>query len=192
MVRRFCKKIFLKDDDILHSLNFNIFLKSREVILQEDKIIYFDYRKFNYKEELNNYYQKKDKKIYMYISKSDKIMQLLNNIFLYLSLPKEKLLFKIEKNTIYINIYKLIKLYKIKKNFNVISFFKYFDWIKNVEKIEEDILKIDLADNEYLKYEYDILQEKFCVIMASKKDNEFVIINPIDKIIKIGIKLSYY
>lgn len=62
MVRRFCKKIFLKDDDILHSLNFNIFLKSREVILQEDKIIYFDYRKFNYKEELNNYYQKKIKK----------------------------------------------------------------------------------------------------------------------------------
>lgn len=192
MFKKSYKKIFLKDNDILHSLNFNIFLNSRECVLQDDKIVYCDYRKFNYKEELNGYYQKKDKEIFLYVSKLDKIMQLLNNIFLYLNLPKEKLLFRVEKNIIYINIYKLVEIYNTKTTFDFITFFKKFSWIKDVKKTKDNLLQIEIIDKNFLIYRFNIIEEKFFVITASRKENEFIIINPIDKIIKIGIKLSYY
>lgn len=41
-------KIILSDEDILHSLNYNIIIRKRECNLSKDNILYTDYMAFNH------------------------------------------------------------------------------------------------------------------------------------------------
>lgn len=112
----------------------------------------------------------------------------MNNIALYLEIPTQEILYKEELNIVYCNIYKLVEKYDITKKFNFITFFKKYDWITECKKSDDNILKIELIDKDILFYSYNILEEKYFVIIASKNENEFVILDPIDCVIKFGIK----
>ena len=188
MFRNKINKITLNEKDILHSLNYNIFLHSINCILDQDNIIYTNFKVFNHQSEIKNYYSEKDNILELYVMKLDKLKQLINNIALYLNIPKDEILYKYEKNIVYVNIYKLVKKYKIKKKFNFIIFFKTFDWIDKVIKLDDDSLKFVFPYSETLIYKYKILKKKYFVITASRNENEFIILDPIDSKIKIGIK----
>lgn len=70
MFKKKTENILLADEDILHSLNYNIILTSRENSLTREKILYSTYKVFNYQSEINEYYSKKDDKLYIYILQS--------------------------------------------------------------------------------------------------------------------------
>lgn len=188
MFKKKTENILLADEDILHSLNYNIVLTSRENSLTREKILYSTYKVFNYQSEINQYYSKKDDKLYIHIAKLDKLKQLMNNIALYLEIPTQEILYKEELNIVYCNIYKLVEKYDISKKFNFITFFKKYDWIIECKKSNDNILKVEFIDKDILCYSYNILEEKYFVITASKNENEFIILDPIGCVIKFGIK----
>lgn len=70
MFKKKTENILLADEDILHSLNYNIILTNRENSLTREKILYSTYKVFNYQSEINEYYSKKDDKLYIYILQS--------------------------------------------------------------------------------------------------------------------------
>lgn len=181
-------KIILSDEDILHSLNYNIILKERECNLDKNNILYADYMTFNHQDEIKQYYSKKNNLLELYITKLDKFKQIINNVALYLGVPREEILYKYEKNYIYTNICKLMKKYRIKKKFDFLIFLKNFDWIEGAVKLEDNSLKVKFLHFEILNYIYKISKEKYFVINASRNENEFVILDPIERKIKIGIK----
>lgn len=188
MFRKKEKKIILTDKDILHSLNYNIILKDINCILSKENILYTDYKRFNYQIEMRGYFFKEENILKLYITKLDKFKQLMNNIALYLGIPPQEILYKYEKNSIYCNIYKLVEKYNISKKFDFIIFFKNYDWIVEAKKIEDGLLKIKFLYTETICYSYVILKEKDFIIIASRDKNEFVIVDLIEKKIKIGIK----
>lgn len=188
MFRKKEKKIILTDKDILHSLNYNIILKDINCILSKENILYTDYKRFNYQIEMRGYFFKEENILKLYITKLDKFKQLMNNIALYLGIPSQEILYKYEKNSIYCNIYKLVEKYNISKKFDFIIFFKNYDWIVEAKKIEDGLLKIKFLYTETICYSYVILKEKDFIIIASRDKNEFVIVDLIEKKIKIGIK----
>lgn len=188
MFRKKEKKIILTDKDILHSLNYNIILKDINCILSKEDILYTDYKRFNYQIEMRGYFFKEENILKLYITKLDKFKQLMNNIALYLGIPPQEILYKYEKNSIYCNIYKLVEKYNISKKFDFIIFFKNYDWIVEAKKIEDGLLKIKFLYTETICYSYVILKEKDFIIIASRDKNEFVIVDLIEKKIKIGIK----
>ena len=53
MFKKRDKNIILSDEDILHSLNYNIILKNREYPLTKENILYSDYRIFNHQKYLS-------------------------------------------------------------------------------------------------------------------------------------------
>lgn len=188
MFRKKEKKIILTDKDILHSLNYNIILKDINCILSKENILYTDYKRFNYQIEMRGYFFKEENILKLYITKLDKFKQLMNNIALYLGIPPQEILYKYEKNSIYCNIYKLVEKYNISKKFDFIIFFKNYDWIVEAKKIEDGLLKIKFLYTETICYSYVILKEKDFIIIASRDKNEFVIVDLMEKKIKIGIK----
>ncbi|WP_294725757.1 hypothetical protein [uncultured Fusobacterium sp.] len=181
-------KIILSDEDILHSLNYNIIIKERECDLDKNNILYTDYMTFNHQDEIKQYYSKENNFLELYITKLNKFKQLVNNIALYLNIPKDEILYRYEKNIIYTNIYKLVKKYKIKKKFDFIIFFKKFEWIDGITKLTDRSLKIKFSHFEILTYTYKILEENYLVMTASRNENEFIILDPVERKIKIGIK----
>lgn len=188
MLKKRDKNITLSDEDILHSLNYNIILRNREYQLTKENILYSDYRIFNHQSEMKGYYSKKDNVLELYITKLDKFKQLINNIALYLEIPIQEILYKYEKESVYCNIYKVIEKYDITKKFDFIVFFRSYEWITHIRKMKNNLLKIEFPYMETLCYSYNILEEKYFVIIASRNENEFIILDPIDSKIRLGIK----
>lgn len=188
MFKKRDKNITLSDEDILHSLNYNIILRNREYQLTKENILYSDYRIFNHQSEIKGYYSKKDNVLELYITKLDKFKQLMNNIALYLEIPIQEILYKYEKECVYCNIYRVIEKYDITKKFDFIVFFRNCEWITHIRKMKNNLLKIEFPYRETLCYSYNILEEKYFVITASRNENEFIILDPIDSKIRLGIK----
>lgn len=188
MLKKRDKNITLSDEDILHSLNYNIILRNREYQLTKENILYSDYRIFNHQSEMKGYYSKKDNVLELYITKLDKFKQLINNIALYLEIPIQEILYKYEKESVYCNIYKVIEKYDITKKFDFIVFFRSYEWITHIRKMKNNLLKIEFPYMETLCCSYNILEEKYFVIIASRNENEFIILDPIDSKIRLGIK----
>lgn len=188
MFKKRDKNITLSDEDILHSLNYNIILRNREYQLTKENILYSDYRIFNHQSEIKGYYSKKDNILELYITKLDKFKQLMNNIALYLEIPIQEILYKYEKECVYCNIYRVIEKYDITKKFDFIVFFRNYEWITHIRKMKNNLLKIEFPYRETLCYSYNILEEKYFVITASRNENEFIILDPISSKIRLGIK----
>ena len=53
MFKKRDKNIILSDENILHSLNYNIILKNREYPLTKENILYSDYRIFYHQSGIN-------------------------------------------------------------------------------------------------------------------------------------------
>lgn len=185
------KNIILTEEDILHSLNYNILLKDTNYRLSKENILYTDYKVFNYQIEMKEYFLKKENILNLYITTLDKFKQLINNIALYLGIPPQEVLYACGKNTVFCNIYRLIEKYEVSKKFDFIIFFKNYKWINKIEKTENNLLKIEFSIRETLCYSYKILDEKSFTLIASRNENEFVILDLLNSKIQIGIKYPH-
>lgn len=184
------KSLLLTDQDILHSLLYNIKLSSKKVDNVENNILFENFYKFNSQKEMEGFYKISGDEIILYIDKFNKIKQLLNNIALYLEIKNisEVLLYKDEGKSILSNILQIIEKQKIEKKFNIEKFFQQFEWIKYIEIKKNNLLEIRIQNIQPFKYEYKIIST-FKGVTIGKYNEGHIRLDPLEKKIDFGMEI---
>lgn len=183
--------IKITDSDILYSLNYNIVIRRKFYKNISNNIIFEEYKKFKYLEEMKDYYNIENETIIFYIDKFEKFKQLINNILVYLEIDnKDKIMYDCRNYSLFANIFEILSKEKeIEKKFDFMKFFSRFDWVKDCENYRNISIKVNLCDNNNIEIRYKIIEKNAEYILGVFRD-EFIKIDFIEKKIYFGLKFK--
>lgn len=183
--------IKITDSDILYSLNYNIVIRRKFYKNISNNIIFEEYKKFKYLEEMKDYYNIENETIIFYIDKFEKFKQLINNILIYLEIDnKDKIMYDCRNYSLFANIFEILSKEKeIEKKFDFMKFFSRFDWVKDCENYRDISIKVNLCDNNNIEIRYKIIEKNTEYILGVFRD-EFIKIDFVEKKIYFGLKFK--